>query len=125
MKKESLQKLVLLFAIFALTSVGLGSYYKTPHVVINEVCSNNYAAQSNENGDYSDYIELYNPGKTTVSLDGCFLSDDEKDLEKYALEGISIPAKGYTLIWLDKESSFRISRDGEKLFDRFFSWYVS
>ena len=116
MKKESLQKLVLLFAIFALTAVGLGSYYKTPHVVINEVCSNNYAAQSNENGDYSDYIELYNPGKTTVSLDGCFLSDDEKDLEKYALEGISIPAKGYTLIWLDKESSFRISRDGEKLF---------
>ena len=116
MKKESLQKLVLLFAPLALTAIGLISYYKTPHVVINEVCSNNYAAKSNENSQYSDYIELYNPGKTAVSLDGCFLTDDAKDLEKYSLEGISIPANGYTLIWLDKDSEFRISKDGEKLF---------
>lgn len=116
MEKELLQRIILPFALLALAAIGLGSFYKTPHVVINEVCSNNFAAKSNENGNSPDYIELYNPGKTAVSMDGCFLTDDEKELEKYSLENISIPAKGYALIWLDKESDFRVSKEGEKLF---------
>lgn len=116
MKKESLQRIILLFALLTLATGGLINYYTTPHVVINEVCSNNFAAASNETDQYPDYIELYNHGKKTVSLDGCFLTDDEKVLEKYSLEGISIPANGYALIWLDKESEFRISKDGEKIF---------
>ncbi|MDE5932448.1 MAG: lamin tail domain-containing protein, partial [Lachnospiraceae bacterium] len=116
MKKESLHKVVLFSALSVLTGVGLYNYCKTPRVVINEVCSNNFAAERNENNEYPDYIELYNPGKQSVSLEGCFLSDDEKELEKYSLEKISIPPGGYTLIWLDKDSAFRISREGEKLF---------
>lgn len=116
MKKKTLQGYILLFALIALAFIGLSSHYQTPHVVINEVCSNNFAVKSNENNKYYDYIELYNPGKKTVSMDGCFLTDNEKELEKYSLEGISIPANGYALIWLDTNSAFRISKDGEKLF---------
>ncbi len=116
MKKESMQRIVLFSALSVLTGVVLYNYCKTPRVVINEVCSNNFAAVRNENNEYPDYIELYNPGRQTVSLDGCFLSDDEKEPEKYSLEDVSIPAGGYALIWLDKDSAFRISRDGEKLF---------
>lgn len=116
MKKETLQKAVLFSALFVLIAFGIYNYGKTPCVVINEVCSNNFAVERNGNSEYSDYVELYNPGKQTVCLDGCFLTDDEKEPEKYSLEGISIPPDEYALIWLDQEAAFRISRDGEKLF---------
>lgn len=116
MKKELLQRIMICSALLVLAGIGFGGCFKTPHVIINEVCSNNFAAWSSENGRYSDYIELFNPGETAVSLDGCFLTDDEKELEKYSLEGISVPAKGYVMVWLDEESAFRVSKDGEKLF---------
>ncbi len=115
MKKELIYRALLFFALF-ITAAAFLYGDKTPHVVINEVCSNNFSVEANENGEYPDYIELYNPGHKTVSLDGCFLTDDEREPDKYPLDGISIPANGYFLIWLDNESSFRISKDGEKLF---------
>ena len=116
MKKELLQRMLPFLALLALAAIILISSNKTPDILINEVCSNNFSAGYDENGEYSDCIELYNPGKETVSLNNCFLSDDEKELEKYSLTGIEIPPKGYALIWLNKESGLRISKDGEKLF---------
>lgn len=116
MKKELLQRMLPLLALLALAAVILNSKSETPDIVINEVCSNNFSAGCDENGKYSDCIELYNQGSETVSLDGCFLTDNEKELEKFSLEGIEIPPGGYALIWLNKESGLRISKDGEKIF---------
>lgn len=92
------------------------------HVVINEVCSSNFSVISDENGEYSDYVELYNPADEEISLAGYYLSDDIKDPRKCDLNGIVIPAKGYVLIWLDGSgsdayhASFRLSRDGDVVF---------
>lgn len=116
MKIAKLQKIVLVFSLLILAVVGLASGYKKPHVVINEVCSNNFAAQRDENGDYPDCIELYNPSKEEISLDGYFLTDNEKIPDKYSLEGISVPAGGYILVYLGRESGLRISKEGEKVF---------
>lgn len=116
MNKELLKRMLPLTGFLALAAAVLSLRTETPRVVINEVCSNNFAAGCDENGEYSDCIELYNPGKNAFSLDGCFLTDDDKEPEKYALEGMEVPAKGYTLIWLNKEAPLRISKDGEKLF---------
>lgn len=101
-------------------------------VVINEVCSNNFNLLKDDTGLYSDYIELYNAGNETISLEGCFLSDDENQLYKYPLETISIPPMGYHVIWLTKKtdviipentnvtrdtnSEFDISKYGEKIY---------
>ena len=52
------------------------------HVVINEVCSNNFSVARDENGDYSDYIELYNPAMVPVSLTGFSLSDSKREMQK-------------------------------------------
>lgn len=116
MKKEIIQKIVLLFAFPILAAAGLSDDFGEGHVVINEICSNNFAAQNDGNEGYPDCIELYNPGEETVSMDGCFLTDDEKELNKYSLEGISVPAGGYAIVWLPKESGLRISRNGDKIF---------
>lgn len=115
MEKERWKRLALLSGGLALAAVICG-YGKTPDIVVNEVCSNNFSAGHNENGEYADCIELYNPGRYAVTLDGYFLTDDEKEPEKYSLEGLVVPAKGYTLVWLDKECGLRISKDGDRIF---------
>ena len=42
---------------------------------INEVVSSNSATIADENGDYSDWIELANEGTTALDLTGWGLSD--------------------------------------------------
>ena len=116
MEKKLLQKIILFLTFPILAVAGVNDCFGKPHIVINEVCSNNFAVQSDENGEYSDCVELYNPGREAVSLDGCFLSDDEKKMDKYSLEGVLVPAGGYALVWLEKESGLRISKDGETIF---------
>lgn len=116
MKKELLQRMLLLLAFLATAAIIMHGSNETTTVLINEVCSSNFSAASDENGDYPDWIELYNAGNTEILLDGCFLTDDEKELEKYSLDGVRIPSEGYTVVWLDRESGLRISRDGDELF---------
>lgn len=93
------------------------------HVVINEVCSNNFSVICNEDGEYSDYVELYNPAFLPVSLTGFSLSDNSSEPYKCCLDSVIIPARGYLLIWLDGSeegkvchASFRLSREGETIY---------
>ena len=92
-------------------------------VVLNEICSNNFSVEKNENGEYCDYIEIYNPTETDKVLDGYYLSDDKELMQKYSLQGRSVPAKGYLVVWLDEmlspESSnlyFGVSAEGEGVY---------
>ena len=69
MRKEIIQKIALLFAFPILTAAGLSDNFGKEHVVINEICSNNFAAQSDGSEGYPDCIELYNPGEEAVSME--------------------------------------------------------
>ncbi|MCP5064014.1 MAG: hypothetical protein GY936_16350 [Ignavibacteriae bacterium] len=44
--------------------------------MLNEIISSNFTSFVDEDGDYSDWIELYNPNDTIVSLYMYSLSDD-------------------------------------------------
>ncbi len=116
MRKKGLETLVAVTAFLLLAVVGLGGEKVAEHVVINEVCSNNFAAKSDENGNYPDCVELYNPGEEPFLLDGYFLTDDKDEPEKLSLEGIVVPAKGHAIVWLPKERGLRLSKDGDTLF---------
>ncbi len=116
MEKDTFKKIGLFFLILILAVTGLRDEEEKQNVVINEVCSNNFSAQRDEEGNYPDCIELYNRGEETVSLDGCFLTDDEKKLEKYPLEGVSVPGGGFAVIFLSEDSGLRISKEGEEIF---------
>ena len=73
------------------------------HVVINEILASN--SRSNYDGDfgeYSDWVELYNPTSQNVDLEGWSLSDDGADPGKWRIPaGTVIPAGGYLLFWAD------------------------
>lgn len=115
--------LVLSAGIFAAVMWYVYKETAQDRIVLNEACSNNFSVICDEDGVYSDYVELYNPGDEAVSLEGFFLSDDRKALHKHSLEGIVVPAGGYAVIWLDgsqagaaDHASFGLSRDGDGLY---------
>ena len=75
---------------------------------INEVCASNDVF-INESFKKHDWIELYNATSQNYDLSGMFLSDNLSDRFKYSLpDGTVIPAKGYLVIWCDKESGSQL-----------------
>ena len=68
-------------------------------LIINEVLTSNSASAKAYDGRYYDWVELYNPTWTEVSLDGYYLSDDMESLQKTSLSGQKIPAGGYLIIY--------------------------
>lgn len=91
-------------------------------VQLNEVCSNNFSVGKSESGNYCDYIEIYNPTKQDKMLDGYYISDDSEYLCKYSLQGRSVPAEGYAIIWLENithqenKAELKISSEGESVY---------
>lgn len=94
-------------------------------IVINELMSKNDATIQDYEGDYSDWVELYNTTNTPISLLNYSLSDDNNDLDKWTFPKVTISPQGYLLIFAsDKNrldtaelhSNFKISSSGEKLY---------
>jgi len=56
-----------------------------------------------------DWIELYNATSAKIDVSGMYLSDNIAQPLKYALpQGTTIPARGYLVIWCDKESGTQL-----------------
>lgn len=110
-----------LVAFFLLLAFGKTAAQSS--VVINEVMASNQAYITDENGEYEDWIELYNNSSSAVNLGGWFLSDNPDNLDKWEFPtNTSIPAMGYLIIWADEDSSqgplhanFKLSAAGEEL----------
>ncbi|MEM1121938.1 MAG: CotH kinase family protein [Bacteroidota bacterium] len=93
-------------------------------VVINEFMASNDATVADQDGEFDDWIELYNNTANDIDLSGYFLSDNADNLDKYDIpEGTIIPANGYLIVWADEDgmqeglhANFKISANGEELF---------
>lgn len=59
-------------------------------VIISEFMADNSAGLQDENGDFSDWIELHNDGAVAVNLAGWALSDDAGDDDKWEFPAVSI-----------------------------------
>lgn len=93
-----------------------------PPVVINELMADNDNTIADPQGDYDDWLELYNRTNSTVTLTGMYLSDKEDEPTKWAFpENTEIPANGYLIVWLDEDvddpeglhADFKLSKGGE------------
>ncbi len=67
-------------------------------VVINEVMTNNEAVFTDGDGEFPDWIELYNHGETSADLGGHYLSDNDSRLDKWAFPAGTILDSGDYLI---------------------------
>jgi hypothetical protein len=92
----------ILFTFFLLVYFLLDGSFTTmaqPGVVINEIMSSNQSSMADEDGDYPDWIELYNAGSDTVNLEGWGLSDNYMLPFKWVFPGVTIYPDEYLLVW--------------------------
>ncbi|MGD0078777.1 MAG: FN3 associated domain-containing protein [Sedimentisphaerales bacterium] len=98
-------------------------------LAINEfVASNNSASGFHDpNGDYDDWIEIYNFGDAPVNLAGMYLSDKPDNPTKWHVPSgyssqTTAPAYGFVVFWADEEpnqgplhANIKLSADGEDI----------
>jgi hypothetical protein len=68
-------------------------------ILINEVMSSNSSAFSDENGDFEDWVELYNAGTTEVNLHGYGLSDNPSNPFKWTFGSTTLGAGKFLIVW--------------------------
>ncbi len=77
----------------------VASYTLSPvEVVINEVMSNNETTVVDGDGDFPDWIELYNASDTAAELTGYYLSDNDVNLSKWEFPDGTILDPGKYLV---------------------------
>ncbi len=72
-------------------------------------------------GEYPDWVELFNGGDAPIDLEGYFLSDNETNLTKWTFPALTIPPNEYLFVFAsgkDKQeiyvhTNFKLSRGGE------------
>ncbi|MHC1768033.1 MAG: CotH kinase family protein [Verrucomicrobiia bacterium] len=93
--------------------------------VISEFMAANESVLADEDGAFSDWIEIHNPGGDPVSLAGYHLTDDRADLEEWTFPAVTVPPGGYLVVFAsgknrvdpagELHTSFSLSAEGEYL----------
>ncbi len=78
---------------------------------------------ADEDGEYSDWIEIYNPGPDPVDLGEWSLTDNSDVLNKWEFPSVTVPANGYLVVFASGKNrntpklhtSFSLAEAGEYL----------
>ena len=71
---------------------------------INEIMAANKHGIRDEDGDYSDWIELDNSGLTAVPLTGCYLTTQPGNLTQWQLPPFVLEPESYAVIWASSKN---------------------
>jgi len=83
----------------ALISVILPLTLSAQPLMLNEIVASNRSSLEDEDGDTPDWIEIFNPAETAVTLSGITLSDDIEDPAKWSFESGEIAGNGFLVIF--------------------------
>ncbi len=67
--------------------------------IIGEFMACNKASLLDADHDSSDWIEIHNPTAKVVSLEGWYLTDDLRNLKKWAFPTVSLAARGFLVVF--------------------------
>lgn len=91
-------------------------------LLINEAMSSNTSYAADQQGEFDDWIEIYNPGDDKINLSGLYLSDNASNKLKWGFPDTSIGKQSYLVVWADEDggdsglhANFKLSRSGEKI----------
>lgn len=122
---KSFKIVLLLFLVIVFTNCNNDDpIEETPDVVINEVLPKNSQNGSDQDGDFDDWIELYNPADVDQDISGYYLTDSKKNPTKWKFPtGTTIKANNYLIVWADEDSThvsglhtnYKLSADGENI----------
>ena len=110
-----------------LTIVFITGFVFAQDVVINEYLASNDACCTDENGDYDDFIELYNGSTASVDVGGMYITDDLADPTAYQIpttspDSTTIAPGEFLLLWSDDDLEqgilhleFKLGKSGEQI----------
>lgn len=94
-------------------------------LLISEFMASNTKSLADENGDFPDWIEIYNAGSTTVDLLNWCLTDNAGNLAKWRFPATNLPPQRFMIVFASEKNrsvpgaplhtNFRLSGDGEYL----------
>jgi len=93
--------------------------------IITELMAVNDSVLADQDGDFSDWIELHNPGNGDVYLDGWHLSDEPANLDKWEFPAVTLHAGEYLVVFASEKdrtdpgnelhTNFNLDGNGEYL----------
>ena len=111
--------------IFLFSSASYIISAQTTTLRINEFMALNQSTLTDEDGEYSDWIEIYNPTAGAINLFGWSLTDNRLLPQKWTFPSITLNPGGYLILFAsgkdrsiagsELHTNFKISGDGEYL----------
>ena len=101
--------------------------YQVSNLFINEFLAGNTKINKDENGEYDDWIELFNNNNFPVNIGGLFITDNlnnpcKYQIPFYSVEQTTIQAKSHLLLWADGQIdqgilhlNFKLDKAGEQI----------
>ncbi len=86
--------------------------------VISEIMANNESILADIDGDFSDWIEIHNPGNANFNLEGLYLTDNADNLTKWKFPASTIRAGKYLIVFASGKGE-DIHEGGEQLHTNF------
>lgn len=100
--------------------------FKALDIRLNEIMASNKHTIADADGDFEDWIEIYNDGKEAISLNHFGVSDNAEDPFQWTFPNVTLQPGKFIIVWAsDKDRSvagqplhanFKISADGESIF---------
>ena len=96
-------------------------------LIINEFMAANGSGLTDEDGDYSDWIEIYNQSDSAVNLSGWALTDDVGQPQKWPFPDMNLGSQEYLVVFASGKNrtsveagtplhtNFKLSRSGDYL----------
>tara|TARA_B110000046_G_scaffold57595_2_gene64341 strand:+ start:17525 stop:18817 length:1293 start_codon:yes stop_codon:yes gene_type:complete len=93
-------------------------------LVINEFLASNTASNADQDGEFDDWIELFNNGISTIDLSIYSLSDDISDLTQFTFPANTmLQPDSFVVVWADNDvaqagfhADFKLSSGGETIY---------
>jgi hypothetical protein len=94
---------------------------------INEFMASNLNWIADNDEDYEDWIEIYNPNDSSLNLAGFYITDNIDELTKWQIpfgfpDSTTVDSAGYLILWADNQPwegplhlGFKLSREGEQI----------
>src|SRR5947207_13541044 len=102
--KSSMQRMVVRGGWMAWVLLAAVTAQSNADVLLTEFMAMNNTTLTDQDGQYSDWIEIYNQGPDTVNLDGWYLTDDSSSLTKWRFPATDLFPGSYQVVFASGKS---------------------
>jgi len=109
-------------ALILLSELTWNNFTFAQQLFINEFMASNVLGYKNSEGEYEDWIEIYNSGDVAIDLAGYYLTDDKDKIDLWKIpagqpQKTIIPSKGFLILIADGNTDKGANHLGFKLND--------